>query len=207
MKELKPINRSLLYKYETRIKEFVVPLIPKWITSRKLTMSTLFFGFFVFISYLLARNDKNFLFLASVFIILQYMTDVLDGAVGRYRKEGLVNWGFYMDHLLDFIFVCFIIGGWYFLLEEKIYTLLIIILIGLFFINSLLKYGVFKEFTISVYFFSATELRLVILIFNTTYFFISQEILLKYFFIPSIIFGFLILIIDVYLTQKKIFHK
>jgi hypothetical protein len=36
----------------------------------------------------------------------QWFTDCLDGALGRYRDTGIPKWGYYMDHFLDFVFMC-----------------------------------------------------------------------------------------------------
>jgi phosphatidylglycerophosphate synthase len=30
-------------------------------------------------------------------IVFQYITDLLDGEIGRKRNTGLIKWGFYMD--------------------------------------------------------------------------------------------------------------
>ena len=37
-------------------------------------------------------------------VVAQYVTDALDGAVGRLRNTGLIKWGCFMDHFLDFVF-------------------------------------------------------------------------------------------------------
>ena len=52
-------------------------------------------------------------------VFLQYVTDHYDGKVGKYRNTGLVRWGYYMDHLLDYLFLCSIIIGYSFILPEK----------------------------------------------------------------------------------------
>jgi hypothetical protein len=50
---------------------------------------------------------------------MQYVTDHYDGKIGKYRNTGLVRWGYYMDHLLDYVFLCSIIIGYAFILPEK----------------------------------------------------------------------------------------
>jgi hypothetical protein len=37
----------------------------------------------------------------SVMVFGQWFTDSLDGSLGKYRKQGLVKWGFFADHILD----------------------------------------------------------------------------------------------------------
>ncbi len=46
---------------------------------------------------------------------LQWFTDSFDGALGRHRDTGIPRWGFYMDHFLDFVFMCPVFIGWSFL--------------------------------------------------------------------------------------------
>ena len=50
---------------------------------------------------------------------LQWVTDHYDGKVGKYRNTGLVRWGYYMDHLLDYFFLCSVLIGYAFILPES----------------------------------------------------------------------------------------
>ena len=47
------------------------------------------------------------------------MTDHYDGKIGKYRNTGLVRWGYYMDHLLDYFFLASVIIGYAFILPER----------------------------------------------------------------------------------------
>jgi hypothetical protein len=54
-----------------------------------------------------AARDLRWLWGVSAMIFMQYATDHYDGKLGKYRGTGLVRWGYYMDHLLDYFFpVC-----------------------------------------------------------------------------------------------------
>ena len=78
--------------------------IPLQIGTVHLTLMTILWSGGIVMAGYLARTDMRWLWLFSVCIFLQYVTDMLDGAVGRMRNTGLIKWGFYMDHFLDYIF-------------------------------------------------------------------------------------------------------
>ena len=61
-------------------------------------------------------------------ITLQWLTDSLDGAIGRYRNVGLIRWGYYMDHFLDYIFLCSILIGYSLILPDNFKYLLFFLL-------------------------------------------------------------------------------
>ena len=60
----------------------------------------------------LAQENRQWLHALSIVIGLQYLTDAVDGKVGHVRGEGLVRWGYYMDHLLDYFFLMVILSGY-----------------------------------------------------------------------------------------------
>jgi phosphatidylglycerophosphate synthase len=91
---------------------FLVPKVPGFLETYHLTMMTLLWCVGIVVCSYLARQNLYWLWLVSLFIVLQYISDVLDGAVGRHRDTGLIKWGFYMDHFLDYVFLMSIIGGY-----------------------------------------------------------------------------------------------
>ena len=103
------INNSFLTPFERRLAVRVLPRIPRWLQTYHLTMLTMVWsGFILFFSFLAAR-DLRWLWMVSVMIFMQYVTDHYDGKVGKYRNTGLVRWGYYMDHFLDYLFLCSVI--------------------------------------------------------------------------------------------------
>jgi len=119
---------SLLHRPERAFIDYVVPKLPIWLKSSHLTLLTIpwcigIVGF----GYLTASNIA-WLWGVSVCIFLQWLTDSLDGSVGRYRNEGLVKWGFYMDHFLDYIFLLSILISYTFILTEPFTSLQFFIL-------------------------------------------------------------------------------
>src|SRR3712207_5627863 len=112
-------SSSLLSPLERRLAARVVPRIPPWLGTHHLTMLTLVWCAGLVAFGHLAAGDLRWLWGSSVMIALQWATDFFDGKVGKYRGTGLVRWGFYMDHLLDFAFLCAVLGGYALVLDRK----------------------------------------------------------------------------------------
>src|SRR5687768_1971394 len=112
-------NTSFLTPLERRLAIRVLPRIPSWLETYHLTMLTLVWsGLILFFSYL-AKNDLRWLYGVSAMVAMQYVTDHYDGKIGKYRGTGLIRWGYYMDHLLDYLFLCSVIIGYSFILPER----------------------------------------------------------------------------------------
>jgi phosphatidylglycerophosphate synthase len=118
-------DKYLLIDVDGWIRDYFVKRLPKWATTELLTLSTLACCATVIIIGLLAETSYKLILLISIIVLIQHITDVLDGAVGRYRKSGLVNWGYYMDHLMDYVFVTSIIFSYFLFLPSKVNYLLI----------------------------------------------------------------------------------
>ena len=104
-------GQSLLGPIEKRFVNRWVGTIPKRLETYHLTMMTILWSALVILSAWQAQKAGYIIWFwgVSIAIFLQYLTDLFDGAVGRERNTGLVKWGFYMDHFLDFIFQCALI--------------------------------------------------------------------------------------------------
>src|ERR1044072_7266842 len=121
-------STSLLSPLERRLAARVVPRIPLWLGTHHLTTLTLVWGAGLVGFGSMAPIDLRWLWGASVMIALQWATDFFDGKVGKHRGTGLVRWGFYMDHLLDFAFLCAVLGGYALLLPERAHLSLFLVL-------------------------------------------------------------------------------
>jgi phosphatidylglycerophosphate synthase len=158
----------ILLKAERRMVNWFVPHVPAFIETYHLTLLTLLWSIGAIVSGFLARQNIHWLWLVSLFVLLQYLTDVLDGAVGRYRKTGLVKWGYYMDHLLDYLFLASIIAG-YALAFPSIpwyWFLALLILSGALATNVYLSFAATNEFRISMLKIGPTEARIAFLLVN-----------------------------------------
>lgn len=159
----------LLAKVEKRMVRWMVPRVPPFLETYHLTMLTLLWSVGIVVCSFLARENINWLWAVSLFICLQYVSDVLDGAVGRYRDTGLVKWGYYMDHLLDYVFLASIIAG-YALVFSSIpwyWFMGFMALGGAFMANMFLSFAATNEFRISVLKIGPTEARLFFVMVNT----------------------------------------
>ncbi len=196
---------SLLSRKERKLLDPLVTKIPIWIKSYHLTLSSLLWSFLIILFSYFAKQNINWMWLVSFVILLQYLTDYFDGTVGRYRKEGLIKWGYYMDHFLDYIFLSSILGG-YFILVDGVYKYyvfsMLVILVG-FMINSFLYFSVSEKFNIYYFKLGPTEERIILIIVNSLIVFYGKSILEHG--LPYMLGALMIMLIYiVYNTQKEI---
>ena len=161
-------NTSFLTPFERRLAVRVLPRIPYWLETYHLTMLTLVWsGFILFFSYL-ARTDLRWLWGVSAMVALQYVTDHYDGKIGKYRGTGLVRWGYYMDHLLDYLFLCSVIIGYAFILPERSrYQILIMLAIFAGYeVSAFLAFAATDKLKISYLKLGPTEFRLALIVIN-----------------------------------------
>jgi hypothetical protein len=76
--------------------------IPKFITSRHLTCMTLVE--IIFLLYATHLQPEDGAFFIAFTMLCHYLTDAMDGALGRYRKEGYARWGYAVDHVFDALY-------------------------------------------------------------------------------------------------------
>lgn len=201
-------NTSLLAPMERRMARIVVPRVPQWLETQHLTMMTLVWsGLIVAFSYLAAANLK-WLWLVSLMITFQYVTDHFDGKVGKYRNTGLFKWGFYMDHLLDYVFLCSVLIGYAFILPptSRYHLLLVLAVYGGFMVNAFLTFAATEEFNISYMKLGPTEFRLALVVINTLLILFgtrAMRIALPY--VAG--FSFLGLCVIVYRIQKRVWRN
>ena len=161
-------NTSFLTPFERRLAPRVLPRIPSWLETYHLTMLTLLWSSLIlFFSYLAAR-DLRWLWGVSAMVALQYVTDHYDGKIGKYRGTGLVRWGYYMDHLLDYFFLCSVIIGYSFILPERSrYQILIMLAIFAGYeVSTFLAFAATDRLKISYLKFGPTEFRLALIVIN-----------------------------------------
>ncbi len=161
-------NTSFLSPLERRLAPLVIPRIPRWLETYHLTMLTVVWSLLILVfSYLAAKNIR-WLWLVSLMILLQWVTDHYDGKVGKYRNTGLVRWGYYMDHLLDYFFLCSVIIGYSFILPERsrFQLLLLLALFAAYDFSAFLAFAATDKLKISYLKFGPTEFRLALIIIN-----------------------------------------
>ncbi len=136
---LSPINHELV--------AMTVPTIPKWIQTHHLTSSTIAWSFLVLAGSLLSQYSLYFLLLNIIAIALHIATDACDGALGRYRKTGLVRWGYYADHFGDFIFGSLIVVSFRIINHDvnEYWIFFLMMVFSGFFVHSLLSTSVLNK--------------------------------------------------------------
>jgi len=161
-------NISFLTPFERRLAIRVLPKIPSWLETYHLTMLTLVWSGLILLFSYWAAADLRWLWGVSAMVFLQYVTDHYDGKVGKYRGTGLVRWGYYMDHLLDYFFLCSVIIGYAFILPEKSrYQILIMLAIFAGYeVSTFLAFAATDCLKISYLKLGPTEFRLAVIVIN-----------------------------------------
>jgi phosphatidylglycerophosphate synthase len=201
-------STSLLSPFERRLAARVVPRIPLWLGTHHLTMLTLVWCAGLVVFGYLAAGDLRWLWGSSAMIALQWATDFFDGKVGKHRGTGLVRWGFYMDHLLDFAFLCAVLGGYALVLPERAHLSLFLVLavFGGFMVNSFLAFAATGRFHISHGKLGPTEFRLALVFINSLLVFYGTRRMTKV--LPYVAAcGFVALCVLAYRTQRELWQK
>ena len=161
-------NNSFLAPLERRLAPIVIPRIPLWLETQHLTMLTLVWSLLILLFSSLAARNLRWLWLVSVMIALQWVTDHYDGKIGKHRNTGLARWGYYMDHLLDYFFLCSVIIGYAFILPERsrFQLLLLLALFAAYDFSTFLAFSATDELKISHLKFGPTEFRVALIIIN-----------------------------------------
>lgn len=202
----KKIGESLLWNLEQKLINKVTPKLPNFVNGYNLTWCNVLWTTGVVFSGLLAKTNINWLWLMSFFIFMQWLTDSFDGAVGRYRKTGLIKWGYYMDHLFDYLFLAAILLSYSLIMPVgyDFAILLTLIIFSGFMVNSFLSFGATGKFRIAYLGIGPTESRIIFIIINTLIIFFGQTHLafaLPYIFILSALGLWLV----IYRTQREIY--
>ena len=202
----KKTGKWLLANAENRLKDILVPLVPKWLETNHLTLLTLLWCALIIMFSFLARYNIHFLWVVSFSIFGQYISDLLDGEIGRRRNTGLIKWSYYMDHFLDYLFLCSILIGYGLMVTDpnKYLLFYILALFGGFMVNSFLSFAATGAFRISYMGVGPTEVRLVFIIVNTIIIFLPDSFMTEKV-LPYVLAGSTFgLFFTVYQTQKEL---
>ncbi len=198
---------SLLAGTEKKFINATAPKFPRWIEGYHLTLMTILWSCGVIGFGYLACGNRHWLWLSSFMLGLQWFTDCFDGALGRLRDTGIPKWGYYMDHLLDYLFLCAIVVGYAFLLSEPARPLLYILFLIFsgFMINAFLSFAATNEFKITFLGFGPTEMRIFFILVNSAIILFGTAWLEKSL-IYLIPLALSVLVFVVFRTQKYIWN-
>jgi phosphatidylglycerophosphate synthase len=177
-KEPNRINDILLGNAERAALQWLVERMPAWIFPDLLTGFGLFGALVIFAGYVLSNLDKNFLWLASLGFLMNWLGDSLDGNLARYRKIERPQYGFFVDHIIDsFVDVLVFLGlGLSPFVDFKIACLALIsyLLLSIYVFLSTSVNGVFR---ISFGHFGPTEMRVLAILMNVGMYFIANPLI------------------------------
>jgi phosphatidylglycerophosphate synthase len=162
-------GQSILGPWERTFIDWAIPRVPRRIMSHHLTMLTLLWSAGTVAFGWLASRDLVWIHGISVMVFGQWLTDSLDGSLGKYRKQGLVKWGFFMDHILDLVFAGCIVIAYAFLAPEGmglLFDLLLLVTLAMM-ATSFLSFAATNQFQIAYYGIGPTEIRIGYVALNT----------------------------------------
>lgn len=167
----KKTGKSLLHAPERRFIDWAVPKLPRWMRSWQLTLVTIGWSTGMVVFGWLAAENRNWLLAMSVMVFGQWLTDSLDGTLGRTRGEGLVKWGYFMDHFLDTLFAGSVVIGYWFLAPDSrtmdfLFLLLLLVTVAMMAL-SFLSFAATNQFQIAHYGIGPTEVRISYIALNT----------------------------------------
>ena len=161
--------RSPLAKLERWFIDANVKRFPPWIEGWHLTLATIPLSLGLLGFGYLAQFNLLWLWGASLMQVAQWFTDSFDGALGRHRDFGIPKWGFYMDHLLDYLFMWCAPVAYIFIVPEASVPLVFAFafLYSAMMASAFLGFAATNEFKITYLGMGPTEIRLLYVILNT----------------------------------------
>ena len=198
-------GQSILGPAERRFIDYWVPKLPQWLRSWQLTLLTLAWSALTVLFGWLASSEPAWLWAMSVIVAAQWLTDSFDGTLGRTRGEGLVKWGFFMDHLLDLLFAGSIVIGYSFIAPGGtgfLFSLLLLVTCAMM-ATSFLSFAATNQFQIAYYGLGPTEVRIGYIALNTFVFFAGPQVF--WWGVPVVLaVNVLALVVLVWQTQRNL---
>ncbi|RYE30630.1 MAG: CDP-alcohol phosphatidyltransferase family protein, partial [Hyphomicrobiales bacterium] len=170
------INNSLVGAIERRALAWLVRRMPPRVTPDKLTAFGIFGATLTLVGYVLTAWSPGFLWLASLGLAFHWFGDSLDGSLARFRKIERPKYGYFLDQTIDVIgnlLICVGMGLSAYVRMD--FALLALAGYHALSIYSLVKACVSGEFHISLVGWGPTEMRLLIILMNTTIFFFGAS--------------------------------
>ena len=168
IKQAKRIQTSILNAAEKKVLIWLAERQPKWVTSDMMTAIGFLGAVIIALGYILTNVNINFLWLASLGLLVNWYGDSLDGTLARVRNTQRPIYGYYLDHTMDGInesLMC--IGAGLSCLMHLPLALIILVLYLLLTINVSINAHLKKEFRLTYAKLGPTEFRLIVIILNT----------------------------------------
>lgn len=172
------VNQSLSAKIEQSILNFLVKLIPRFVSPDALTIIALMAAIGIGVSYFYAVNFRELYLVAAFLYFIHWFGDSLDGKIARDRGRPRPRYGHYVDHILDSVSVALILGG--LIAPAATYSIMAVSGFLLLMIHSFLKASVTGRLELSLGFLGATEARIIGSLFSVVLFFTGNPELIRY---------------------------
>jgi phosphatidylglycerophosphate synthase len=171
------VNDIFFGSIERKVLAWLCARLPAWVTPDLLTLLALAAGVLIAISYACAGYSRNFLWLASLGLVLHWFGDSLDGSLARYRKIERPRYGYFVDHSLDTLVELLVgvgIGLSPFVrMDCALFAVCAYLALS---VSVNIRTCVTGVFMISYGKFGPTELRIIIIILNTVFFFVENPV-------------------------------
>ena len=169
-KPFRPATRileSILAPAERRALLWLAAHMPARVNSDHLSIVGLVGMMGAGFAYWAARVEPKALIVVSVFLILNWFGDSLDGTLARFRDQQRPRYGFYVDHVIDAVGALFLLGGLAFSGYMNPWIAMGLLLsYNLLAMESYLASYTIGEFRLTHFLFGPTELRVLLVIGN-----------------------------------------
>ena len=170
------IQTSILNKIEKKALVWLAERQPAWVTSDFLSYVGVAGAMLFMLFCYLANGNENYLWLASLGLVVNWYGDSLDGTLARVRNTQRPVYGFFIDHSLDALTTCMICIG-IGLSPFMSMNIALMILAG-YLCMSIYTYIstiVMGEFRLTYASLGPTEVRIIVILVSVAYIFIPSK--------------------------------
>lgn len=171
----KPAERRILETPTTKLEKKLIAatlkVIPRWVSPDGLTILGVLSAAGITATYILARGNRNWLWVGTGLVVVHWFADSFDGALAKYRQKPRQRYGHYVDRICDFITIILVSAGVLLYGLHPLAALLILACYGLIFMHSLLQHQEYALMQLSFSGVGPTEARLGLIVLNTALFF------------------------------------
>jgi archaetidylinositol phosphate synthase len=164
-------SEFILAPFERAVLPRLARALPSWVVPDHLTGLGLFASTLIAAAYMASNLNASWLWAASAALVIQWFGDSLDGTLARVRKIERPRYGYYLDHITDAYSTLAIGLGLglspYMLLSVGLAVVAAYLILS---INVYLETYVFGEFSFSYGKLGPTEVRVLLILLNTSAF-------------------------------------
>ena len=153
----------LLKNGEYWLLERLCAIMPRWVTPDLLTAIGLAGAGVIFAGLWMGRENRQWLMLSILGLVIHWFGDSLDGRLAYYRNTPRKWYGWSLDINVDWLSACIMGLGFYFYFPDwKIVSFVFVVAYGGAMIVSLLRYRITDNYTIDSFWLGPTELRVLL---------------------------------------------